>query len=158
MWIGNVRFEGRIAIFLKRGGGWPPLSVRGFQILKNSCTGKRRQKHPVFVNTLDVTLFIGRGWNIWIERCWFRCSFGQIGDDLTKPLHQKKRDTFMVQMSRFLMCRRLVRSSSIWPILHRNKHLSIQMFTETFSRLPENVSPRHLDPDHSNRYNWVKKC
>ena len=64
--------------------------------------------------------------NIWIERCLFRCRIGQIEDDLTKRLHPKKRDIWTIKVSRFFGCRRLVRSSPIWPKLHRKWHLSIR--------------------------------
>ena len=33
------------------------MPTRGFQIPKNSCTGKRRQKHPVFVYTFGCHAF-----------------------------------------------------------------------------------------------------
>ena len=74
--------------------------------------------------------------NIWIERCLFRCRIGQIEDDLTKPLHIKKRDIWTIKVSRFFGCRGLVRSSPIWPKLHRKWHLSIR---------------------YSNLYTWKKR-
>ncbi len=63
--------------------------------------------------------------NIWIERCLFRCRIGQIEDDLTKRLPKKAWHLGHKGVTLFFG-RRLVRSSPIWPKLHRKWHLSIR--------------------------------
>ena len=148
MWIWNVRFEGRIAIIIfKTGGGWPPLSARGFQIIKNSYTGKRRQKHPVFVNTFWPNYIdlsgpgpSGVDWRFRAISRRFLWTFGSkdayFGAESarllavwkwTNQISTKKKAWHLDHKGVTLFFgRRLVRSSSIWPKLYRKWHLSIR--------------------------------
>ena len=69
--------------------------------------------------------------NIWIERCLFRCRIGQIASglemNLIKSLQKKAWHLDHKGVTLFLV-EVGVRSSPIWPKLHRNQHLSIQIF------------------------------
>ena len=120
MWIGNVRFEGRIAIFLKRGVVDPPRQQWDFKSLKIHAPGKGG-KNTLFLLTLfDPIISI---WVVRVQVAWTDV-FGQSREGFCEHLNRKmlisvqnrpdwrwsnqtstkkKRDIWTIKVSRFFL-------------------------------------------------------
>ena len=85
MWIWNVRFEGRIAIFLKQGVVDPPCRQGDFKSLKIHAPGKGG-KNTLFLLTLfDPIISI---WVVRVQVAWTDV-FGQSREGFCEHLDRK---------------------------------------------------------------------
>ena len=85
MWIWNVRFEGRIAIFLKQGVVDPPCRQGDFKSLKIHAPGKGGK------NTLFLLYIFGRIIPVWVVRVQVAWTdvFGQSREGFCEHLDRK---------------------------------------------------------------------